>query len=215
MGLSPSRTSHYDLIKAGDEAAARGDHSLAVELFSGAAELAPDYWVIYIKRGRAYKMHGLLNLARSDVEAGLELEPRNVPLLKLQREVLAALGDHAGVAAVDAEIEEVKGAREARARRGLEKREVSLPNPGAVPQDTHVTVAEARYWAEVQKKADLQASLQNSPFARALKKCRRTAAAANKPDPPWALPPTAPAVASAAAPASEGEETVSLLKVGS
>ena len=73
--ISRRDANYSELLLVGDAAAARGDLVAAIEAFSGAIALKPDFMVGYLKRGEAYWRREELETAARDLRRATELDP--------------------------------------------------------------------------------------------------------------------------------------------
>jgi tetratricopeptide (TPR) repeat protein len=80
------------LIALGDEAMARDQSSLAIEVFSGAVAVKPDSMLGYLKRGDTYRRRGELSAALRDLRRAAEIDPAAPRPKELLGDVNAALG---------------------------------------------------------------------------------------------------------------------------
>eukprot|EP01063_Lacrimia_lanifica_P019414 TRINITY_DN2665_c0_g1_i1.p3 TRINITY_DN2665_c0_g1~~TRINITY_DN2665_c0_g1_i1.p3 ORF type:complete len:188 (+),score=78.83 TRINITY_DN2665_c0_g1_i1:125-688(+) len=91
MGLGTSAPSHFDLMKEGEALADAGDYTAAAERYTEALQVAPDYWVAFLRRGVCLHAAGLHALALADLTTCLELED-TVTARRARVRVYEALG---------------------------------------------------------------------------------------------------------------------------
>lgn len=75
MGLKSSKETHFGRMKLGDEAmAAGGREDEAIQHYSAALDLNPNYALAYLQRGKAHQKKGEFELAIHDFEDCLVLD---------------------------------------------------------------------------------------------------------------------------------------------
>eukprot|EP01062_Namystynia_karyoxenos_P040152 TRINITY_DN2927_c1_g1_i1.p1 TRINITY_DN2927_c1_g1~~TRINITY_DN2927_c1_g1_i1.p1 ORF type:complete len:239 (+),score=80.06 TRINITY_DN2927_c1_g1_i1:88-717(+) len=156
MGLvwGSARVSQYDLIKDGDRLAADGDHDGAVRHYSAALDIAPEYWVGYHKRAKAFQALGQRDLAIADATSAIALQD-NIVARTLRAGLLRADGDEEGAAGDEAAAAQLR--EQCRRRKG--------------PKPKSEMTEEERHWAEVEERQrTIQAAEpHNSRFAHMMR----------------------------------------------
>ena len=91
-GVTRREANYRELLLAGDEAAARGDLTAALEAFSEAIWVKPDSMAAYLKRGETYRRRDELEAALRDLRHAAELDPTAPRPRELLGDVSYALG---------------------------------------------------------------------------------------------------------------------------
>ena len=154
---------------------AEGRNEEAIERLSGALEMAPEYWVSYVKRSRGYRELGMLKASLADATMAVTLH-NSRSTRELRRDLYKLLGD---TEAAEAETVEIARLTPTKPSTLPLSRDAKKP----LPEE------ELRYWALIQEREKLKAELNKSSVANLLQVNKEVI---TRSDPKWVKPPTRP-----------------------